>query len=69
VDNEQNPVVAATTVQIPKERWHNSQKGLPNIVKTLVVQGKANLIIKGEHFGLTFDSLQVFEDSAVEFGQ
>ena len=55
VDNKGIKLEAATTVAIPEERQHNSAKGLSELSKKLVVQGKANLIIKGEHFGLTFN--------------
>jgi len=34
-----------------------------------VVRGQANLEIRGEHFGLTFDELKVEDESVVEFGQ
>lgn len=69
VDNKGIRLEAATTVAIPEERQHNSAKGLSELAKKLVVQGKANLIIKGEHYGLTFNQLKVFDGSIVEFGQ
>lgn len=69
IDNQNNPVAAATTILIPKSRQHNSQKNMSELAKGLVVRGQANLVIKGEHFGLTFDELRVEDDSVVEFFQ
>jgi len=69
IDNNNYPVAAATTVKIPKARQHNSSKGLSELAKSLLVRGQANLIIKGEHFGLTFNELRVEDDSVIEFGQ
>ena len=35
----------------------------------MTIKGKANLIIKGEHHGLTFEDLYVHDGSVIEFGQ
>ena len=69
IDNEEIPVAAATVVKIPKSRQHRSEKGESELSKALVVRGQANLIISGEHYGLTFDELRVEDDSVIEFGQ
>lgn len=68
IDNKGIKVLAATTATIPKERQHNSSKGISELSKKLTVTGKARLIIKGEHYGLTFNNLYVFDESWVEFG-
>ena len=69
IDNRGIKVESATGVTIPEWRQHNSEKGISELAKSLTVQGRARLIIKGEHFGLTFNDVFVYDNSMIEFGQ
>lgn len=61
-------MTAATTVTIPESKQIDSDE-VYELSKKLVVSGKARLIIKGEHKGVAFDDLIVYDNSWVEFGQ
>lgn len=69
LDNKGIPVTAATTISIPGDRYHNGSKSLPELASTVVLQGNANLVIEGEHFGLTFNSLTMLSNSKISFGE
>ena len=69
VDNRNISTSAATTLVIPKSKQHNSEKGISELARGFVVTGKSNVMIKGEHYGLTFDFVRVDSHSIVEFGQ
>lgn len=69
IDNKNIKVEASTVLTIPEERSHESEKGLPELTKILTVSGKANLTIKGIHKSLTFNSLNIYDGSRVEFSQ
>ena len=69
IDNKDIKVESSTVVSIPEFRQHESSKGLSELTKVLTVTGKANLVIRGEHFGLTFDTLSAYSESRIEFGQ
>ena len=67
IDNQNITATAPTHIDILLDRMHNSQKGKSEISKALVIRGKANVMITGEHHGLTFDELKVEDGSIVKF--
>ena len=69
IDNKDIKVESSTVLSIPEERSHESEKGLPELAKILTVTGKGNMVIRGMHSALTFDTLNAFSGSRIEFGQ
>ena len=68
IDNKGNTVTATTGVNIPDWKIRNTEKDMSELASKLFVTGSANLIIKGQHAGLTFDELNITSKSTVVFG-
>lgn len=63
LDNKGIPTLASTTIEIPEDRQHNGSKGIPELASNVVIRGNSRLVINGEHFGLTFNALTMYDNS------
>ena len=69
IDNKGINSTAATAIEIPDEKQHNLFKNISEISSSLVVDGKARLLIIGERFGLTFNEIFVDDNCTVAFSE